>query len=72
MPIITSTASIEIRGCWGSESRHFLEAIQILEEHGHVPWREIGARTYPERPQRGARGRRSDADHEGVVDPWAE
>jgi L-iditol 2-dehydrogenase len=38
---------LEIRGCWGSESRHFLEAIAILEAHGEVPWRDIGARTYP-------------------------
>ena len=58
---------LEIRGCWGSESRHFLEAIRILEEHGGVPWRDIGARTYPlERPERGARGRRSDAHYEGA------
>jgi threonine dehydrogenase-like Zn-dependent dehydrogenase len=38
---------LEIRGCWGSESRHFLEALTILEEHGAVPWRAIGAQTYP-------------------------
>ena len=37
---------LEIRGCWGSESRHFLEALTILVEHSEVPWRAIGARTY--------------------------
>ena len=47
---------LEIRGCWGSESRHFLEAIAILEAHGDVPWRDIGARTYPlALSERGAR-----------------
>ena len=38
---------LEIRGCWGSESRHFLEALAILDAHRDVPWRAIGARTYP-------------------------
>jgi L-iditol 2-dehydrogenase len=37
---------LEIRGCWGSESRHFLEAIAIFDAHGEIPWRDIGARTY--------------------------
>jgi L-iditol 2-dehydrogenase len=37
---------LEIRGCWGSEARHFLEALSIYEAHGHVPWQAIGARTY--------------------------
>ena len=37
---------LEIRGCWGSESRHFLEALSILADHREVPWRAIGARTY--------------------------
>jgi threonine dehydrogenase-like Zn-dependent dehydrogenase len=38
---------LEIRGCWGSESRHFLDALAVLDEHRDVPWRAIGARTYP-------------------------
>src|SRR4051812_15543758 len=39
---------LEIRGCWGSEARHFLRALQLLEEHAAtVPWRSIGERTYP-------------------------
>jgi L-iditol 2-dehydrogenase len=38
---------LEIRGCWGSEVRHFVAAIDRLERHAAaVPWREIGARTY--------------------------
>lgn len=38
---------LEIRGCWGSEAGHFLRALRILERHAHhVPWREIGAKTY--------------------------
>ena len=64
---------LEIRGCWGSESRHFLEAIQILEEHGSVPWREIGARTYPLSALNEAL---ADAEAmritKALVDPWAE
>jgi L-iditol 2-dehydrogenase len=38
---------LDIRGCWGSESRHFLRALTLLEQHATtIPWREIGARTY--------------------------
>jgi L-iditol 2-dehydrogenase len=37
---------LEIRGCWGSEPRHFLRAISILERHGAIPFRKIGARRY--------------------------
>lgn len=38
---------LEILGCWGSEARHFLSALQILEQHAAaIPWREIGERTY--------------------------
>jgi L-iditol 2-dehydrogenase len=38
---------LEIRGCWGSEARHFLEALTTLAEHPEIAWRSIGARTYP-------------------------
>jgi threonine dehydrogenase-like Zn-dependent dehydrogenase len=39
---------LEIRGCWGSEPGHFLRALRFLERHAAtVPWRRIGARTYP-------------------------
>ena len=39
---------LEIRGCWGSQVQHFLEAIRVLERHAAaVPWRAIGGRTYP-------------------------
>lgn len=38
---------LEIRGCWGSEAGHFLRALRMLERHAaHVPWREIGVKTY--------------------------
>ena len=37
---------LEIRGCWGSEARHFLRALSILERHPSIPFREIGARRY--------------------------
>jgi L-iditol 2-dehydrogenase len=39
---------LEIRGCWGSEARHFLRALTLLEHHvATIPWRRIGERTYP-------------------------
>jgi L-iditol 2-dehydrogenase len=37
---------LEIRGCWGSEPRHFLRALSILERHPDIPFHAIGARTY--------------------------
>jgi L-iditol 2-dehydrogenase len=37
---------LEIRGCWGSEARHFLRALSILERHPQLPFRKIGARRY--------------------------
>ena len=38
---------LEILGCWGSQARHFLSALQILEQHAAaIPWRAIGERTY--------------------------
>jgi L-iditol 2-dehydrogenase len=37
---------LEIRGCWGSEARHFLRALSILERHPGIPFRKIGARRY--------------------------
>jgi L-iditol 2-dehydrogenase len=39
---------LDIRGCWGSEPAHFLRALALLAEHAsRIPWRELGARTYP-------------------------
>jgi threonine dehydrogenase-like Zn-dependent dehydrogenase len=39
---------LQILGCWGSEARHFLNALGLLAEHAStVPWRAIGERTYP-------------------------
>src|SRR5262245_35449981 len=37
---------LEIRGCWGSEPRHFLRALSVLEHHPDIPFRLIGAKTY--------------------------
>jgi L-iditol 2-dehydrogenase len=37
---------LEIRGCWGSEPRHFLRALSVLECHPDIPFRLIGAKTY--------------------------
>jgi len=37
---------LEIRGCWGSEPRHFLRALSILARHPGIPFRKIGARSY--------------------------
>ena len=37
---------LEIRGCWGSEVRHFLRALSILEAHPSIPFRRIGAKRY--------------------------
>ena len=38
---------LEIRGCWGSEARHLLRALSLLEQHASkVPWDAIGGRTY--------------------------
>jgi threonine dehydrogenase-like Zn-dependent dehydrogenase len=62
---------LEIRGCWGSEARHFLRALSILERHPSIPFRTIGARRY-------GLGQLNDAlaDAEAMripkalVDPW--
>ena len=38
---------LDIRGCWGSEVRHFLRALGALERYrDEVPWERIGAATY--------------------------
>lgn len=38
---------LEMRGCWGSEPRHFFRALEILEQHAAtLPWRRIAARRY--------------------------
>ena len=38
---------LEIRGCWGSEPRHFLRALAVLEQHGgRIPFRRIGTERY--------------------------
>jgi D-arabinose 1-dehydrogenase-like Zn-dependent alcohol dehydrogenase len=64
---------LEIRGCWGSEVRHFLRALTFLERYAaQVPWREIGGRTYPLTALNEAL---ADAEAmrvtKALVDPWA-
>jgi L-iditol 2-dehydrogenase len=64
---------LEILGCWGSEPRHFLRALSILERHAeHVPWRRIGARRYGLHSLNEAL---ADAEAmripKAVVDPWS-
>jgi L-iditol 2-dehydrogenase len=64
---------LEIRGCWGSESGHFLRALSVLERYAEqVPWREIGGRTYP---LTGLNDALADAETmritKALVDPWA-
>ena len=64
---------LEIRGCWGSEARHFVRALEVLaEQASSVPWRAIGARTYP---LGGLDGALADAEAmritKALVDPWA-
>ncbi len=64
---------LEIRGCWGSEPRHFLRALSLLERHAaQVPWRDIGGRTYP---LTGLNDALADAEAmkitKALVDPWA-
>jgi threonine dehydrogenase-like Zn-dependent dehydrogenase len=63
---------LEIRGCWGSEARHFLSALRLLELHAAaVPWRAIGGRTYNLASLNEAL---SDAEAmtitKALVDPW--
>jgi L-iditol 2-dehydrogenase len=63
---------LDIRGCWGSEPRHFLRALRALEQHGRtVPWARIGSRTF------GLREINTALDLAGalrvpkaLVDPW--
>jgi threonine dehydrogenase-like Zn-dependent dehydrogenase len=64
---------LDIHGCWGSEPRHFLRALSILERHARaIPWRDIGARRYALRELDAALG---DAEAmripKALVDPWA-
>ena len=64
---------LEIRGCWGSEPAHFLRALTFLERHAKdVPWRDVGARTYPLTALNDAL---ADAEAmritKALVDPWA-
>ena len=62
---------LEIRGCWGSEARHFLRALSILERHPSIPFRKIGARRYALHQLNDAL---ADAEAmripKALVDPW--
>ena len=64
---------LTILGCWGSEPGHFLRALSLLERHAaHVPWRDVGGRTYPLTALDDAL---ADAEAmritKALVDPWA-
>jgi L-iditol 2-dehydrogenase len=64
---------LEIRGCWGSQVHHFVEAIRVLEQHAAtMPWRAIGQRTYSLASLNQAL---EDAEAmritKALVDPWA-
>jgi threonine dehydrogenase-like Zn-dependent dehydrogenase len=63
---------LDIRGCWGSEPRHFLRALSILETHPAIPFRRIGARRYGLRQLNEAL---ADAEAlripKALVDPWS-
>jgi L-iditol 2-dehydrogenase len=38
---------LDVRGCWGSEVRHFAAALDLLARHAsRVPWDRIGAATF--------------------------
>jgi threonine dehydrogenase-like Zn-dependent dehydrogenase len=64
---------LEIRGCWGSEARHFLRALSVLERHPSIPFRKIGARVYGLNQLNEAL---ADAEAmripKALVDPWLE
>jgi L-iditol 2-dehydrogenase len=63
---------LEIRGCWGSEARHFLAALALLEQHAStVPWRAIGARTYGlDALDQALADAESMSITKALVDPW--
>jgi threonine dehydrogenase-like Zn-dependent dehydrogenase len=64
---------LEVRGCWGSEPRHFLRALTFLERYARsVPWREIGAATYPlTRLTEALVDAQAMRIPKALVDPWA-
>jgi L-iditol 2-dehydrogenase len=64
---------LEIRGCWGSEPRHFLRALSVLERHGaRIPFRRIGARRYGLAALNDAlRDAEAMRIPKALVDPWA-
>jgi L-iditol 2-dehydrogenase len=62
----------DIRGCWGSEVRHFLAALGALEQHGgSVPWHQIAAKTFGLGEIADAlQAAESLAVPKAIVDPW--
>lgn len=63
---------LDIRGCWGSEVRHFLQALRALDRYGaEVPWQLIGAKTFALNELDEALG---EAERltipKALVDPW--
>jgi L-iditol 2-dehydrogenase len=64
---------LDIRGCWGSEARHFLRALTFLDRHAAaVPWSTIGERTYPlSRLDEALADAEAMRITKALVDPWA-
>jgi L-iditol 2-dehydrogenase len=65
---------LDIRGCWGSDVSHFLEALRLLERHAAtVPWRAIGTRTYPlDSLDRAIQDATTLQLTKALVDPWSQ
>jgi threonine dehydrogenase-like Zn-dependent dehydrogenase len=65
---------LDVRGCWGSEPRHLLRSLTLLERHAsRVPWRCIGERTYPlTRINEALQDAEAMRVTKALVDPWAE
>src|SRR5688500_2089713 len=63
---------LEIRGCWGSETGHFVRALAVLERHAHaIPWRDVGGRTYPlDRLNDALADAEAMRITKALVDPW--
>jgi threonine dehydrogenase-like Zn-dependent dehydrogenase len=64
---------LDIRGCWGSEARHFLGALRALEHYrDDVPWELIGERTFRLRDINSAlEAAETMTVTKALVDPWS-
>jgi threonine dehydrogenase-like Zn-dependent dehydrogenase len=64
---------LEIRGCWGSEPRHFLRALTILERHRSTgAFDAIAGTTYPlDRLDMALADTEALRTTKALVDPWS-